>query len=305
MRPSSHFAFPLAIVVTAAVALLPAEWRVGPKLDWENDLAAIARFPLRPFTHFGVTMASWLRPGPTPIDRTPAGSRDLITQIEERELAERLYYAEHQRVIELERQLHELQQIPSHVRRAAKATVFAYVTRRNPSSSLGVVELAIESGVAETIYPNTPAVYASADLIGRTVGEPSNSICSLLPLTNPATRLIRARIFPEVQSAFPTSQDVNVHLEPTGTGTFIGDVERDAVIDLGDLVRLDDPSWPDTAQMMVIGQIESIKVKDEEPLRNRIVVRPRYQVQEISHVALIIDRQASALGQADNGEDGS
>ena len=79
-------------------------------------------------------------------------------------------------------------------------------------------------------------------------------------------------------------------IEPTGTGTFTADVDRSVVLGEGDVVRLSDLSWADTAQAMVIGEIASIEVNDREPLRNTITVVPRYQVQYVSYVTLIIPK---------------
>ena len=57
----SQLAFPVTLVVTLAVALLPAAWR----LRWSRDLAEVVMFPIRPFTHAVSAFGAWVRPAPS------------------------------------------------------------------------------------------------------------------------------------------------------------------------------------------------------------------------------------------------
>jgi hypothetical protein len=288
-RPRARFqlALPLTLVATLAVSLLPAGWR----LPWQGDLARIVHVFLMPFSHAGNALGGWLRPAPGPADGTLRGEDDLERVMEEiiedRDLARAESHRLRQRLAELEEQFRQLQQIPPETRARAGGSVVAYIAARNPSSSLGVVQLKLPSRDVEGIGPNTIAVYAGVHLLGRIVDQPTLSTCSLLPIANAATDAIRARVVPRDD---PLATGTLTLVAPTGRGTFTGEVDRAAVAGEGDVVRLDDRRWPATAQGMVLGEVASVTANDEEPLREIITVRPVYQVQQVASVTLIIER---------------
>ena len=83
-----------------------------------------------------------------------------------------------------------------------------------------------------------------------------------------------------VKSQLPTAS--------TGSGTLRGDVEFqdppagvsveqaiDRRLQPGVEVVLDDPAWPESAQMFTIGIVERVEQDENQPLRSVIVVRPR------------------------------
>jgi len=294
-RARFQLAFPLTLIVTLAVALLPAPWR----LSWQADLAGIVQVFLMPFSHAGNALGGWLRPAPSAVDDLPAGELDLQRILEDRDLARAEYHRQRQRVAELEEQLRQLQQVPPETLRMASSSVIAHIAARHPLSPLGVVELKLLRGAVGEIGPNTIAVYAGVHLLGRVVGEPSGSTCSLLPIANPDTGAIRGRVFPRDD---PLGAGTLTLLEPTGAGAFTAEVDREAVLHEGDVLRLDDRRWPATAQGMVLGEIESLHINDQEPLRETIIVRPVYQVQHVASVTLIIERPAGGDESA-GGED--
>ena len=108
-------------------------------------------------------------------------------------------------------------------------------------------------------------------------------------------------MFPRIDTETHPPPGELTQLIPTGSGTFTAQVDRSVDIGEGDLVRLDDPSWPPTAQMMVLGEIVSVQVNDMEPLRNTILVKPAYQVHQVAYVTLIVAESAAALA----GEEGA
>jgi len=301
LRPRARFpfAFPLTLVVTLALALLPASWR----LPWQGDLSRIVHVFLMPFSHAGNALGGWLRPAPTAGDALtpPEGDlEELLEQvIEDRDRARAEYHRQRQRVQELEEQLRQLQQIPPETLRTASSSVIAHIAVRHPGSPLGVVELKLQHDVAGEIGPNTIAVYAGVHLLGRVVGEPTGAACSLLPLASPQTGSIRGRIFPRDD---PLGEGTLTLVDPTGRGTFRADVDGASVLHEGDVLRLDDRRWPATAQGMVIGEVVSVRPNDEEPLRETIIIRPVYQVQQVASVTLIMNRPAGA-GDSDGEED--
>lgn len=287
-RARSPFAFPITLLLTLVVALLPVRSRLG----WSRDVAEIVRFPLRPFTHAGGLVAAWLRPGPSPADGLPAEAKELVEQlVEDRDVAQRLYQRERQRNRELEEQIRLFQLLPDDVIRSASRVVIGHVTARNPDNGTSIVELRIDREAIGDVHADTVAVYGGVHLLGITAGEPKRNACALLPIVSKANDPIRARVTPKEDPARPADECPLILLEPTGTGTFTGDVKGSVVVAEGDVVRLDDPKWPPTAQMMTVGLVESIAPSPEEPLRNRIRVRPVYQVQEVAYATLIIQER--------------
>jgi hypothetical protein len=294
LRPRARlqFALPFTLVVTLALALLPAGWR----LPWQGDLGRIVHVFLMPFSHAGNALGGWLRPAPSARDALadPEGDLEQLLEqmIEDRDRARAEHHRQRQRVEELEEQLRQLQQIPPETLRTASSSVIAHVAARHPVSVLGVVELKLPRGAAGEIGPNTIAVYAGVHLLGRVVGEPAGATCSLLPIASRDAGSIRGRFFPRDDPLGPGTLTL---VEPTGRGTFIADVDRESILHEGDVLRLDDRRWPPTAQGMVLGEVVSVQANDEEPLRETITIQPVYQVQQVASVTLIIERRADAV----------
>ncbi len=279
-------AFPLTLLATAAVAMLPWSWQAG----WSREVAGLVKFPLRPFTHVGNSFAGWLQPARPSVDGVPREARELVAELrEDRDIALRLYQAEHRLVLDLEEQNRQLQLIPADNRRHASRVLTAFVTGRSPGAPLGMVELKPERGGPMEIPLGTIAVYGGVHLLGRTVGAQSGGACPLLPVANRATRPVHALIWPRDHPELDLVRAVSIHLEPTGRGAFTGEVEKTVVLDKGDIVRLDDPAWPRTAQMMVLGEIDAITVNDREPLRHTITVEPLYAVTDVASMTLIVE----------------
>jgi hypothetical protein len=286
----SQLALPIVVIVTIAVALLPARWRLG----WQTDFAEVVRFPLRPFTHAGNALAGWLRPAPTISQQAPHDASLVDQLIEEREIVEALYQRERLRTLELEEQIRQLELIPSETLRYASARLIAHITRRRPDSALGIVELKLERSAAEAVQNNTVAVYGGVHVLGRTVGESTEGVCLLQPLGNRASGYIRVRVFPRDEPGAPVERAALVQLEPTGGGDLIGAISQDAAIEPGDVVRLDDPAWPPTAQMLVVGHVESVEPDEREPLRDLVRVQPRFEASRVAYVTLIVEQPGTA-----------
>ena len=290
-REHTKFVFPIVLVLTAVVAMLPARAR----LPWSRDVGGIVRGPLRPFTHAGNTISGWLRPAHSTADGLPADEELIERLLHDRDVAERLYLAEHQRVRELEEETRQLQMIDAATLARASSLLTAHVTARSPGSPHGPVELRMEPGGKRTVPSGSVGVYAGVHLIGRTVGDSKRGVCTLLPIASRATGPLQARVFPADKEGATIEDAAAVLLEPAGGGSFTGEVARDRDVARGDVVRLTDPGWP-TAQMMVLGRVATVTVSDREPLRNVITVEPEFQVRELASLTLLVERSAATGG---------
>jgi hypothetical protein len=120
---------------------------------------------------------------------------------------------------------------------------------------------------------------------------------AVLPLASAKTPPFLATVQPRdraADSAASSSRPLQVF--PTGDGEFTADADGSMVIAEGDIVRLMDPppAWPETAQAMVVGVVRSVRPKDSEPLRNIVIIRPRFQLSQISSMVLKIEESSAS-----------
>lgn len=277
-------AFLAALGLTFIVALLPTRW-----LGWVNDLSSIVRLPVAPLGDLGNSAARLFRPPAVAHADLEPQTRELVTDLEQqRDQFERLYHAADQRVAELEEQLQQLQQVPVESLSVPVTRLLAQITTRHPGRSDGPVQL--NRGARHGVERNSIAVYQGVHILGR-IGDVTNVASSLHPLTNPATGLIRAAIFPSGAEEASVHEAAKVALRPTGEGTFLADVASEHAVQTGDTVRLFDPAWPDGAQAMIIGNVTDVRRKDDQPLRNEVVITPRFTVSQLADVTLIVEER--------------
>ncbi|MEM7229423.1 MAG: rod shape-determining protein MreC [Planctomycetota bacterium] len=291
--PHRYAAFAVALIITSVVALLPPSW-LRP---WTNDLERLVTFPLAPFGHAGNSLAGWLRPAPDPYSDLSPAARDRLNQAEaEKERFARLYRERERRIIELEADIAELESIPLRQMPAETTPLRANVTRRTPDKLHGVVHL--NRGESAGVETNTVAVYSGTHLVGR-ITEVSRLQSALLPLTNTSTPAINALVYPRDRPDISPREAPVIQLIPNGDGTFSADADRVDQLATGDFVYLYDHTWPDTAQHLMVGTIDTVRPKDDAPLRDAVVVRPRFMVPDVANVTLLIERQTNSVAMED------
>ncbi len=283
--------FFVAIAVTMVVAFLPTKW-----LGWTNDLSEIVRLFVQPFGRAGIYVATWLRPDPYPGQDLPENGEDLILRLsEDNERYKALYRRAQSRIADLEEQLEQLQQAELSSPRTEIRFITAGVTGHNPNRPSDVVELS--RGTRFGVREGTVAVYNGVHIIGR-VTRVSLFASWLLPVTSRASGLIRALVYPKGRPEATIRDAAVIQLEPQGDGTFIADLSREVKVAEGDLVSLADPAWPEAAQAMLLGTVESVRVKDQDLLRNTLVVRPRHQAHYLRYVTLKVELEEALVGGA-------
>ena len=284
LRISSQSLFFMAVVALLATSLMPAS-----ALRWTRLPAEILELAASPFADPLNRLSIWLRPAP--MGDRPAGiDMEYVSHLE-REMVryEQLFVAEQAKVESLQEQLAQLQGFPVPPGKPPVHTIIANVAARSPSSIVGTVVLNL--GSRHKVKPGAVAVYDHVHLIGR-IKEVTAVQCVLLPLTNPGSVPIQAAVLPKdrTDAALSLSAAPKVHLdEARRDGTLAATPEDFKIINVGDEVVLIDPDWPESAQGMRIGVVESVIPDDTRPLRNKVVVRPRYQISQISSVVLRID----------------
>ncbi len=252
--------------MTGAAAFLPAPWRLG----WQTEIAGLVQVPLRPFTHLGNALAGWLRPPASPAAGVPDGARELVESLmADRDLAQRRYLVARDQVRELEARIRDLQALPAAAREAERVIRLAHVTRRSAESMDAPVEVMLPRDSRGGIHARAIAVHRGVHLLGRLTGETSGAVLTLLPILNPGTGYLQVRLG-ERPDAEPDPQRRG-QIHPTGDGrTLVGVVVREAPVAVGDVVYLDDPGWPATAQFMTVGRVSLIEPDPDEILRNLV-----------------------------------
>lgn len=286
MLISSRWAFPVAMVLTIAAALLPTRW-----LGWTRLPAEVVSMFLGPFGHVANEAGTRLRPPPRQaIDFDGSQDQYIHHLQQERDEFERLFLAEQDKVIRLREELEDIEKIGRDAFHAPLRPITANIVIRTPREPLDPVVLS--RGSDHGVTPGTIAVVDGVNLIGRVMQDVTSMQSRLLPLASPQTPPFRVTIHSKDRTGDgQVAASRAWQAFPAGDGNFTADVDRSVVIAEGDIVRLADPApaWPDSAQAMVVGVVQSVQTKPSEPLRNTIVIRPKYQVTQVAKVILKIE----------------
>ncbi len=278
--PRSQRAFTIAVGLTAVAAFLPSGW-----LGWTSVLADLVNVPVQPLADAGLRLAGWVRPP----DRRPGGeSEEFRRQAEELETARALLHAARLRIEALHEEIGELQAARRMNRGIEINPLFARVTGQSADRPNGPIR--INAGSRHGVEEGTVAVYRGVHLVGRVAEGVARLGSRVIPITDPAAGLLEAIILPADNPLAPIDGAPRLQLVPDGDGALAGKLDRAVAVRKGDLVRLSDPSWPDSAQGMIVGTVEAIEDEDLQPLLAVIVVRPRYAAHRVSSVTLKIER---------------
>lgn len=238
------------------LALAPARL-----LGWTNDAAAILWLPLRPASHLGVAAASWLRP---PTTAPPADAVMIATQRDELlALVQRL-----RAQLEVANESIRLLEGMPRDERPMPPPIAAQIVGVEPG---GVVALNV--GRRHGVSAGDPVVAEGGRLAGR-IGDPVGLGASVLvPATHAGGLPMRVRLLGE-----RPEDRVLCLLEPTGDG-WRAEVDAKRVA-AGGLAHLDDPSWPDSAQGLLLGRVSVVRGVPERPLRASIRVTPAWSADD-------------------------
>lgn len=290
----------------AITSVLPG--RYFPPAEWLAELAELTVAPVqRPVS----SLVRWLR---GPQAGRPSDAQTLALQQEAEAWKLRSRQAEDE-VDRLRRQIVQLQRglalNPDLTVRQLTAPVIGFGS--DASSTL----LKVQAGEHHGIIPGSVAVFDGVNLVGR-VARVESRLCRVAPITDRAAGELAARIFtaeiPESTPAAttpaadvlpgagvpdPAGFSLACKLTPDGRGLLSGPVEWPGLrpdvtppkVTPGMVVRLADPSWPKSAQMLVIGRIEEVQTAPSG--RVRIIVRPMFDLQRLGEVTLRVSAEAS------------
>lgn len=258
----------LLVVITLALALSPRS--LTGWVGWFRDPVETV---IAPVSGPVATIADRLKGGQDP--------RSLVAELERAELERRLASVERERLAAVQR-LHELEQLVRDLQSAPYPSeqpmrrIHATRVGGSPPSTIEV-----RAGTRQGVIAGESVAVArgSQQLVG-VVTRTGSRVSTVHVITD---RRIRPRAFNVVATPdiFEASDDFaalpRFRLEPAGDGSLVGrDVPIDVAdqLEIGGVVRLDDPSWSPAAQMYVLGRIVSIESNLSEPLHQRVTVSP-------------------------------
>jgi len=260
-----------AMLLALVLALAPtrATWWV----EWFVDPVMFVAAPL---SDGAAWVSRQLRPARS---RTLPDDPDLAALAVERDRAQLEALRAQQRVAELEELIEQLQgglalapELPVRTFEARVVGSFA----GTPTGTM-VVRAGADRGVIE--QESVAAAYG-VHLVGRVV-QVGATTSRVLPVTSRDAGRVLGVV------TVGDSQRFECSLVGAGKGTLEGDLARDAVgVEPGQIVRVRDESWPEAAQMLILGRIELVAEKENAPLRLRVVVRPDLELERVRRVVI-------------------
>ncbi len=273
---------PIVIGITVFLSLVPVSW-----LGWTSDVADLVRVPVTPFSHLGVIVTGWVRPAIEPSDLPSDEQERNKLAIAERDHYRQLYHAQMLRSTELADQLRELQALPESALRSPQPPIIIpiAITGKRPNDSAGVLELKKIRGASGRIQDGD-VVIVGRDIVGR-ISRIGITRIEMRPVTNKDTGLTRGAIVP----AHPTSERppllAEIIMQSSGAPYMTAKVPATSMVLVGDLVQLDDPSWPLVCSGLTLGVVSEVLQLDEAPLRQKIVIVPRQRASDMSRVVVL------------------
>ncbi len=285
-----------SLLIAAAIFLILALLPSFPVLQTVSSYAAEpARIALAPPSRVFTVVADFLRP-----PRSPDLAADpAVREIENaRDEYQRRWRSAEQRIIELENMIDAVKGARALLANIPYTPFVAPVIERStdPTSSTLTVRGGNDLGVTNNaVASSSSASAAGVHLVGR-VASVSARTSNVIPITHRANGWMSVVIDPDVASAssdpVPLAQLARAQIQPVGQGLFRGEVDADAPsVEVGQIVRLSDTTWPDSAQMLVLGTIIEIAPKESQPLRTVITVRPELDLSRVSQLFLWIPNE--------------
>ncbi|MDX2130894.1 MAG: rod shape-determining protein MreC [Planctomycetota bacterium] len=266
MAPASSNRLLVGVVIAlvGTSTLLPLRW-----LRWTSFLGDALQLGVAPISRPVVATVGWLKGARTPPDD------DAIRVLEEHiELLRQDLLREKQETARLSQIIRDLQR--------GIALNPDLRTRQVPGVVYGVSQgqptlLRVQAGERQGVRANSIAVAPGLQLIGRVV--------DVAPRTS-TVQVMNSRGGPSLTCIIILDENspegLRCTLQPGADGTLRGPVEdkRDATgehaiePEPGQTVRLDDPTWPLGARMLLVGRVERVEAREDQPLRRMVTVRP-------------------------------
>lgn len=279
-------ALPAAVLLLLITSFLPGRFLVPA--SWFGELVGVVAAPVaQPLRLVG----GWLAP-PDAGEADPEEIAALNRQIEE---FKTLYLRSEARNKDLLRQMEQLKLMvelnPSVSTRLLNAPVIG------STSDAGGTQLLIRAGSSLGVHKNDVVAVEGVQLFGA-VREISPKTSWIMPITAKGQARVQGKVM------IGDDRGIACSLAPVGDGTLRGDVAYDdddpqasKSVAVGQTVRLDDGQWPQSAQMLVLGAVESVEPAPDSPLRPVIVVRPLINLERVTEVIVRVNSMPTDAGE--------
>ena len=256
-------------------------------LGWTSDVADLVRVPVTPFSHVGIMLTSWVRPAIEPADLPTDEKERNELAIAERDFFRQLWTSQMLRATELADQLRELQALPESALRNPLPPINLPIdiTGRKSSDVSSTLELKLMRGNSNRIMVGDIAVIGS-DIVGR-ITRVGLTRAELTPQNHKDMGLTRAAIIPAHPSSLRPPLLAEIIVQSNGGSSMLAEVPAKSGVQIGDLVQLDDPSWPLSGAGLTLGVVVEVVQLDEAPLRQRVVIHPRQRARDVSRVIVL------------------
>ncbi|MDX2116120.1 MAG: rod shape-determining protein MreC [Planctomycetota bacterium] len=270
-----------AVGLMLLLAFLPMRWT-----SWVGWFRGPAMTIIAPISTPLAALSSWLRPGEGRRGVDDADASQLRAQLE-------FYKAEYLRA---EQQVEQLRLVIEALQEGVAYGPAVRVRRLEASrvgADLGSGTITVARGSVHGVSVNSVAVAIQAPqhLVGPVtdVGPTVSTIHTitdrrLSPNLVETLLVPSGTLSPEALAIAPRCQ-----FRPVGDGSLAGELgaEDAARIKPGDSAFLDDPSWPSSAQRLIVGRV--VRSEDtERPLFKRVVIRPDFDPMRVRGVVLRI-----------------
>lgn len=281
-------ALPVIIGMVVVLSMLPTNL-----LLWTRDLSDLVRIPVIPVSHIGMMLTGWIRPATVPFDLTTDNEDRTELAESERDHYRQLYHAQMLRSTEFADQLRELQSLPESALRNPNppVTLPIDITGVRASEPSAIVELKLSSGYVDRIEVGDLAI-VGRDIVGRVIRVGRTKI-DVRPSTHRDVGLIRSAIVPShpgSDNGPPLRAEALVRSDTHG-GLY-AEVPAQSGVIVGDLVVLDDPSWPAVGLGLILGVVTETAPMDAAPLRVAVRIAPRRQIRDIVRVVVLGSSEA-------------
>lgn len=280
----AHRALPLTVIVLVLLALaVPMRWQ-----GWAGWIGDKVDLVVAPVSGPALKVARWLRGA-----RTSPDDDGLRVLEEENESLKRERLATLLEIARLRQMIKDLQhgiEMNPEIRaRPLTAPVFG-VTGASP------ILLKVQAGSKQGVGPSTIALAPGLQLVGR-VTSAAERTCMVQIITGKGSQPLSAMVM--IRDDSPDG--LRCTLTAVGDGTLRGPVEdrRDPATGaaihpaVGQVVRLDDATWSQSARMWLVGRVERVEDNPDQPLRKIITVRPSVdQMDRLSEVILWVPEEA-------------
>lgn len=279
-----------SVALLAGLSLLPARWS-----GWLSGVREPALAVLTP----AAAPARWVGRMIRPAQERASLGDPAVAEIErERDHFQTLWRQSEQKVGELEALVGELQQ--GRVLHAGLDLAQVVAPIVGAATDLTDGTLQARGGRDRGVSKNSVAVVQGVQLVGRVV-EVHATTSFIRPVTmwSPSGREVYLRAVVDVGQSAPVASLPMCQLTAQSDGSLRGELDADARgVEVGQVVRLRDSSWPPAAQMKVLGRVVEVKPKETQPLRKMVTVRPEMDLRRVSQVVLYTPRVEALEGAA-------